>query len=124
MTPHMEQVAQQISRNVTGGQRVAPHAIERIPARELVIEFDPEPYPEVPAAFDEFCEITGTDGRLIGFTVRPVVGHDDVTARVTATVAVGAGSFEGHGVNEDVVVGAIEAFVAVQDNSAKRRKKR
>jgi hypothetical protein len=112
MTPHMEQVAQQISRNVTGGHKVAPHPIERIPARELTIEFDPEPYPEVPAAFDEFCQATGTHGSLIGFKVRPVTEDEDVKARVTATVAVGAGSFEGHGVNEDVVVGAIEAFAA------------
>ncbi len=112
MTPPMQQVAEQVSRKVTGGRRLAPHATERISARELTIEFDPEPYPEVPAAFDEFCRITATEARLIGFTVRPVVGDDDVQARVTATVAVGAGSFEGHGVNDDVVIAAIEAFAA------------
>jgi len=85
---------------------------ERVTARELTVEFDPEPYPEVPAAFNEFCRITETDGRLVGYKVRPVVGEDDVRARVTVTVQVGSSSFVGHGVSDDVVAGSVEAFAA------------
>jgi hypothetical protein len=44
--------------------------------------------------------------------VRPVVGDDEITARVTATVEMGSASFVGHGVAEDVVVGSVQAFAA------------
>ena len=112
MNQPITRVAQQISRHVNEGRTIAPHTPERVRARELTVEFDPEPYPEVPAAFDEFCRITETDGRLVGYKVRPVVGEDDTRARVTATVAVGDAFFIGHGVGDDVVTGSVEAFVA------------
>ena len=112
MNQPIEQVTRQVSDTVTNGRIVTPHIPERVSARELTIEFDPEPYPEVPAAFDEFCRITGTAGRLIGYKVRPVVGDDEITARVTATVEVGSDSFVGHGVAEDVVEGSVQAFAA------------
>ncbi len=112
MNQPIEQVTRQVSDTVTRGRLVAPHIPERVTARELTIEFDPEPYPEVPAAFDEFCRITGTAGRLIGYKVRPVVGDDEIRARVTATVEMGSASFVGHGVAEDVVEGSVQAFAA------------
>jgi len=112
MNQPVARVAQQVLHNVTDGRTVAPHTPERVPARELTIEFDPEPYPEVPAAFDEFCRITETNGRLVGYKVRPVVGEDGIRARVTATVRVGDASFVGHGVADDVVAGSVEAFAA------------
>ncbi len=112
MMKQIEQVARQISSRVADGRTVAPHTPVRVPARELTIEFDPEPYPEVPAAFEEFCRITGTDGSLVGYKVRPVVSDDDIAARVTATVKVGGDSFVGHGVADDVVAGSVEAFAA------------
>jgi len=110
MNHQIERVARQVSHQVADGRNVAPHTPQRVPAGELTVEFDPEPYPEVPAAFDEFCRITGTDGRLVGFKVRPVIGDDDIKARITATVAVGSASFMGISVSEDVVAGAVEAF--------------
>ena len=110
MNQPIARVARQVSHHVADGRAVAPHTPERVPARELTVEFDPEPYPEVSAAFDEFCRITETEGRLIGYRVRPVVGEDDIQARVTATVMVGNASFVGHGVADDVVTGSVEAF--------------
>jgi len=112
MNQPIAQVARQVSHHVTEGRTVAPHAPQRVPARELTVEFDPEPYPEVPAAFDEVCRITGTDGRLVGYKVRPVVGEDDIRARVTATVQVSGTSFAVHGVADDVVAASVAAFAA------------
>ena len=111
-------VAQQVPHHMNEGRTIAPHTPERVRARELTIEFDPEPYPEVPTAFEEFCRITETDGRLVGYKVRPVVGEDDVRARVTATVAVGNAPFIGHGVGDDVVAGSVEAFAAAVAQTA------
>jgi LeuA allosteric (dimerisation) domain len=110
MKQRIDSVARQVSHHVTRGRTVAAHPPVRVSARELTIEFDPEPYPEVPAAFEEFCRVTGTNGRLVGYNVRPVVGEDEITARVTATVEIGSASFIGHGVDEDVVAGSVHAF--------------
>ncbi len=112
MIQQIEQLARQVSHHVTEGRAVVPHTPERVQARELTIEFDPEPYPEVPAAFEEFCRITGTDGMLVGYKVRPVVDDDDIKARVTATVKVGTTSFVGQGIDRDVVTGSVQAFAA------------
>lgn len=111
MTVHeIDQMAQQVSERVASGRTVRARPPMRVPARELTIEFDAEPYPEVQAAFEEFCRMTGSGGALVGYRVRPVEDDVEPRARVSATVMVDAGVFVGQGVATDVVTGSVQAF--------------
>lgn len=110
MNPQIQQVAREVSDRVARGRSIAPHPIERIAARELTIEIDSEPYPEVQPAFAEFCRLTDTEATLVGYTVRPVIGDDDIRARVSVTIDLEGDPVVGHGVADDVVGGAVLAF--------------
>jgi hypothetical protein len=109
----------QITRRVAG--RVGPtpphRPVRGVSARQLTIEFDPEPYPEVAAAFDEFCRLTGTDARLAGYTVRPVDDHQP-GARVTVTVQIDEQTRVAGAVADDVVAGSVRAFAAAVARAA------
>lgn len=118
MTNDIDFVTREVCSRVTAGRPVTPHEPVRVPARELTIEFDPAPYPEVPAAFTEFCRVTATGGRLSSYEVRPVGNGSHGGARVTAIVRVADRPYVGDGVGDDVVTASVRAFAAALARAA------
>lgn len=117
-TMTVEQVAQQISQEVTGGKEVRPRPQVRVEARGITLEYDDEPYPEVHSAFAAFRRLAHVEAALVSYSVRPAQEDDGVRARVTANVAVKGHTYFGHGVDNDVVAGSVRAFAAAVDQVA------
>jgi hypothetical protein len=109
---NINSVAKQISDQVAHGRPVAARPAERVAARELMIEFDPEPYPEVAAAFSEFCRVTDTRARLGSYNVHAVTEDNTTRAQVTVTVNVSDVARVGRAVADDVVAASVQAFAA------------
>lgn len=112
MTRQVDEMVRLVSHRVAGGRPVKVHPQVEVEARGLTIEFDPEPYPEVRAAFDEYCRVRGVSASLFGYSVRPVVDVDEPMARVTATLGTEQGTLVGEGVGADVLSGSVQAFTA------------
>ena len=108
----VDQIAQQVSREVTGGARVQPRPPMRVEAREITLEYDAEPYPEVQSAFAAYRRVADVEAALVGYSVRPAEEDNAVRARVTATVQVRGQTYVGHGLDDDVVTGSVRAFAA------------
>lgn len=112
-------VARTVRDRVAHGSTVRPRRPVRAEtARALTIEFDAEPYPEVDAAFAEFCKITGTRARLAAYRVRPMEDETDARARVTVTLEVDRATSVGEAVADDVVAGSVRAFAAAASRAA------
>ncbi|MEE8330961.1 MAG: alpha-isopropylmalate synthase regulatory domain-containing protein [Acidimicrobiia bacterium] len=114
----VEQVAEQVSQEVTGGDKVSPRPLLKVETRGLTLEFDAEAYPEVGAAFDAYRRVTSVEATLGAYSVRPVEDEGRTRARVTATVQVHGSMYIGHGVDDDVVAGAVRAFAAAVDQNS------
>ncbi len=115
---HIDVMAQQVSQQVTAGRRVEPRPWAKVAARELTIEYEPEDYPEVGAAFEAYCRLIGVHARLAGYSVRPVRADAHTTAQVTATVQVDGQVCVGSGSGDDVVTGSVRAFAAALERSS------
>ena len=109
---NIDNIARQVSDRVAHGRPVTVRPSQRLAARELTIEFEPEPYPEVPAAFSEFCRVTDTSGRLGSYAVRSGTEDDATRAQVTVTVNVADVPRQGRAVADDVVQASVQAFAA------------
>jgi hypothetical protein len=101
---------EQVSREVTGGEKVTARPPAKVEARGLTLEYDAEPYPEVTAAFDAYRRVVGVDASLADYRVRPVEDATATRARVTARVQVRERTFVGSGVGDDVIAAAVQAF--------------
>lgn len=114
----VEQIAEQVSREVTGGQKVSPRPLVRVAARELTLEFEGDPHPEVDAAFAAYRRVAGVTATLGGYSVRPMAEDGTTRARVTATVHVQGNTYVGQGVDDDVVASAVRAFAAAIEQAS------
>ena len=111
----IDQIAQQISQEVTGGRSVSARPQARVETRGIAIEYDAEPYPEVDSAFAAYRRVAAIEAALLSYSVRPAQEADRVRARVTASVQVEGHTYFGHGVDDDVVAGSVRAFAAAVD---------
>ena len=112
----IEQVSEQVAQTVNDGNPVPAQPVVRVDTGGLTIEFDPEPYPEVRDAFDQYCKVTHTNGTLRFFEVRAL--DDEPKARVRATIEVGGRTLHGDGVGPDVVQAAVHAFSSAYERAA------
>ena len=111
-TMTVDQVARQISQEVTGGKAVKPRPQVRVEARGITLEYDDEPYPEVQSAFAAYRRVADVEAALVSYSVRPAQEDDGVRARVTASVQAEGHTYFGHGIDADVVTGSVRAFAA------------
>jgi hypothetical protein len=114
----VEQIAEQVSREVAGGAKVSARPLAKVEARGLTLEYAAEPYPEVQAAFDAYRRVASVEAILGDYSVRPVEEAGRIRARVTATVGMRGNTYVGHGVDDDVVAGAVRAFAAAVDKTS------
>ena len=114
----IEQLTRQVASQVTDGRAIQPRQTERVPARELTIELQPEPYPEVEHAWQAFSRLTGTEGNMVSHQVRRDEEPQSPRARVSATLEFGARTVSVSGVGEDVVAASVSAFVTIMQPTA------
>ena len=106
----IEQVIERVADVVTDGSPVAAQPSVRADTGGLTIEFEADPYPEVPKAFAEYVRVADRHGDLAWFRVRAV--EDGARARVSVRVDDGDGVGRGDAVADDVVAAAVLAFDA------------
>ena len=84
----------------------------RVAARELALEFQVDPYPEVDRAFDEFRRMTESSASLVRYRVER--DDDTLGARVTATLTDTArtATATATAAGPDVISASVRAFVA------------
>lgn len=114
----VEQMAEHVSQEVAGGHKVPPRPLVKVAARELTLEYEGDPHPEVDAAFAAYRRLAGVAATLGGYSVRPVSVGSETRARVTATVQLQGNTYVGQGVDDDVVASAVRAFAAAVEQTS------